>query len=619
MAGFLDFLNAPGSDQGIGGLLDYLNSPLYQTPQSQLSNLGSGNPEAGLLPTLQPASPFDAGGGQTYSPAPNQSFGPPGSAPAQAPAPSAFDVGAPQNPAFSGVYGVPLSAPSQVDPASAISQQMETAPMSAPWPYGPVGKPAGVGAMPTPSVAPATAPAPVVRSAAPVARSAAPVAPGDDDEEPVNNTPTARQRAQAMPPGVGPSFMQSAGNNADAGFQSFLGTQGGLGDRILAGIYGGVTGKRTDEAGIKQSQLQDQAKAIYSVLVQNGESPDVAQRKATLAALNPEAAKLILGDVLGQEKYSAQTVTDALGGTHIEAFNPRTGKLQSAGPDNSGAPSETSPLPGGKIFADGVKAYDPTLKGDAYLNQFSPEVQNAAKAYINGDVMPSGGTRGSKLAQMGKTVAQTWGQSVGQEVSDNTYAAKHKMTVELASSSNSSMGGILSNGKSAFDHLKTYSDKLADVGNYNLNGVPAGAVDALNSATNAMSGTKQAGKISAANEAGLKYGQESTKFYSGSGGGEAERMAALHANNAKDTSGNEQAGFVQAERDLMVGRLAEKEAQLRDTMGQAYLDKHPVMTPELKSTIAGIDANIARLRGDAPSAQPTGNVSKAGVSWSIVK
>jgi hypothetical protein len=36
-------------------------------------------------------------------------------------------------------------------------------------------------------------------------------------------------------------------------------------------------------------------------------------------------------------------------------------------------------------------------------------------------------------------------------------------------------------------------------------------------------------------------------------------------------------------------------------MGDAYLQQHPVFTPELQADIARIDSNVARLRGSAAS------------------
>ena len=45
-----------------------------------------------------------------------------------------------------------------------------------------------------------------------------------------------------------------------------------------------------------------------------------------------------------------------------------------------------------------------------------------------------------------------------------------------------------------------------------------------------------------------------------------------------------QADYVDASKNLMIERGKELEAHIRDTMGQRYLDKHPVFTPETNSS-----------------------------------
>jgi hypothetical protein len=135
---------------------------------------------------------------------------------------------------------------------------------------------------------------------------------------------------------------------------------------------------------------------------------------------------------------------------------------------------------------------------------------------------------------------------------------------------------------------------------------------------NKLGGSATQGKIAAINDNLGKYGAESTKFYSGTGGGVEERTAALHEMNPNTVSGEEMAAYAAKEKGLMLDRLHEKEAQIRDTMGDAYLQKHPVFTPELKADIARIEANVAKLRGGASGA-PAGGTAPTGVKWSVVQ
>lgn len=187
-----------------------------------------------------------------------------------------------------------------------------------------------------------------------------------------------------------------------------------------------------------------------------------------------------------------------------------------------------------------------------------------------------------------------------------TSKARQKMQADLSASGNSTMGGILSNGKSSFAHLADASDKMADLGNYNGPNVPGGghlaaAGNFIGNVVAPSSDTKA--KQTAVNDNLLKYGQESTKFYAGSGGGEAERMNAMKTLNPAFASSKEQAAYLRTEKGLMVDRLTEKERQIRDVMGPDYLEKHPVMTPELQANMKRIDDNIAKLEGTAPAAE----------------
>lgn len=187
-----------------------------------------------------------------------------------------------------------------------------------------------------------------------------------------------------------------------------------------------------------------------------------------------------------------------------------------------------------------------------------------------------------------------------------TSKARMKMQADLSASGNSSMGGILSNGKSSFAHLADASDKMADLGNYNGPNVPGGGHVAAtgNFIGNVIAPSSETkAKQTAVNDNLLKYGQESTKFYAGSGGGEAERMNAMKTLNPAFASGNEQAAYLRTEKGLMVDRLIEKEKQIRDVMGPEYLEKHPVMTPELQAHIKRIDDNVAKLEGKASSGE----------------
>lgn len=421
---------------------------------------------------------------------------------------------------------------------------------------------------------------------------------------------------QGPPPGQPQAPMSPMPQGAPQGngfmdaLTGFLGNHSnalmGLGAGIASGgLQRGVGGMAQGGQMDYQRNLQMSSLAqTEQALLQAGLPPGVARA----AALNPELLKTIAPEYFSAPKV-VQTGESPLG---------KTFQLQSAGGKFSDIPSGGSG--GGNVgmslLAPGVKQMDPSLQGDAYMQQFGPEVQAAAKAYINGDVMPTGNPRQQGISNFAKTIAQKWGQDTGQPVSDITYAQKRKMQVDLASSGNSSMGGILANGKSAFAHLADTSDKLADLSNASHDFPLGGYVaNAQNYVGNSMGGSDTKGKVAAANDALGHYGQESTKFYAGSGGGVEERMAAMKNANPTSASGAEQAAYLNTEKGLMLDRLQQKENQIRETMGDGYLQAHPVMTPELQGTIARIDANIVKLQGKATGATSATAPTSGIVHW----
>lgn len=253
---------------------------------------------------------------------------------------------------------------------------------------------------------------------------------------------------------------------------------------------------------------------------------------------------------------------------------------------------------------------DHNAQGWDYLKQYPVEVEDAAKAYMGGGVMPTGNPRNQGIANVAKMAAQKVAADLGNpDLADDTlFSERRKMRTDLGSSSPNSIGGILSNGKSAFSHLANLSDKYAQLGNYGTGDTPAAGY--LAEGANYVGNTLLASphtldKIQQVNDNALKYGQEATKFYAGSGGGEAERMAALKGVSPTHATSSEMAGFLQTEKELMMERLRQKEDQVRSTLGDHYLADHPVMTPDLQKTLGRIDANIAKLRGGAAAAPQT--------------
>jgi hypothetical protein len=415
---------------------------------------------------------------------------------------------------------------------------------------------------------------------------------------------------QAPQPNANAVFGSEGGNLFDrlnAGFQGFA--NAGSPMQALGNLIGGLTtGQRSDPQGMMLAQQR----ATFESLRGSGVPPNLAMA----AALNPKVLETIAPAYFDTKPQLQETGVDPLTGQKsFGVYRPNQGTLTpiNAGENSSGIPGQTG------FLNKGVGAVDSNLSGEAYLKQFSPEVQSAVKNYVEGLTMPTGNAR-QGFTQAVKMIAAKYGNDIGVPADDTNFALRRKMQTDIASSSNNSMGGILSNGKSSFSHLGELADNFAKLGNFNGPNMPGGGMigSAGNYIGNFMGTPETKGKIAAVNAAALKYGQESTKFYAGTGGGEAERMHALKAMDPISTNGTEQAAFLETEKSLMLDRLREKERQIKDVMGQAYLDKHPVFTPEIQANIDKIDKNIAILRGDgtkttAPETKP----SSLPNGWSV--
>jgi len=399
---------------------------------------------------------------------------------------------------------------------------------------------------------------------------------------------------QPLPPALGGNAM---GGNFGAGLQNFASTPGGLIGKILGGVTGFATGQRTDPIGVQQQNLNAQFQATRQALIDSGMSAAQAHSAALLSVLNPKANEKIMDQQYGADNWEVkQTGENGLGAKTYQMFNKKTGEFRDI-PQS------------GNVAGGGIG--DMSKSGAEYFATLPKQVQGTVQGMLDGTIQPPSSFAAAKPYWQGMLAAA---KNVDPTFDENKWASRHKMATDVAASGNSSMGGILSNGKSAFKHLAEYTESAADLGNASHN-FPGGgiAAHAQNYIGNTFGGSDTNAKIKAINDNLGHYGQESTKFYAGTGGGVEERMNALKEMNPVTTSSAEMAAYAQKEKSLMLDRLREKEAQIRDTMGEAYLQQHPVFTDELKRDIARIDANVAKLNSGQ-----AGNVTKSGVKWSVV-
>jgi hypothetical protein len=546
--GLLDSLLS-GSQGGYGGLLDAL---MYQSPLTQ-------KPADAPLPV--PSGPIDPRSliGRTLTmfgnpppvnaaPAPNP-FGPP---PTFAP-PSPFDTGA---------APTQFASPSQPQaPILPLPQTVTPAPQPPQQPTSMVN--VGNYQMPQFGSAPQTAQAPSTDISAQ----------GRQPEAPVS-----------LPPAL-------AGTN-------ILGRLGSP-DGLIARLTG------NDSRSIAQQNLQAQFSAIQQTLILNGDSPQQASSKAMVAVMNPEAAKTILPELFTNKEKFGVVSDNPIEGKKYGFVNERDQTINGKPLGQGAATGDQS----GGMLAPGVQ-FDSSKTGDAYLGQFSPEVQAAVKSYINGDVMPTGNPRQQGIANVAKTIAQKYGQNTGIPVSDTLYAEKRKYRTELGTNSPNSAGGQAKAFNQGISHMVSLADNLEKLDNSNGLGIPIVA-QGVNAVRQGFS-NQQSAIADEAKALGQTIAGEVGKLFSGSAGGGVHERELTRGRFDTVKSKPQLAAALRATLETMQGGLSALEQRRDSILGpNSGVD---LVSDATRQNIAKIQGTIDRLEG-----RSSGNQTKTGVTWSIVK
>jgi hypothetical protein len=247
---------------------------------------------------------------------------------------------------------------------------------------------------------------------------------------------------------------------------------------------------------------------------------------------------------------------------------------------------------------------DANLTGWDYAAQYPVEVQDAAKAYMNGSVMPSGNPRNQGISTMAKMVAQKVATDLGRpELADDTlYPQRRQMQVELAkTTSPQAVGGQITFGGTALGHLATYAQNLADLGNWTGGATSIGhGINWLRS-----EGPEQSGQINRASDSAQHYGQEISKFYAGGPAGEAERRRFLDSTasvNPETATPEEMAGLIRGERDLIPERFAQIKANIENVLGPEAAAK-ALARINVQGSMEKINRAVATLDPSGPEAR----------------
>lgn len=359
-----------------------------------------------------------------------------------------------------------------------------------------------------------------------------------------------------------------------------------LGQGLNRGMTMAIPAMQADITLQRQNQTVD-------ALVKRG-----LPRDAALAAVaNPAVLQQILPQMFGvKQRQFTQIGEDAFGNKQFGFVDPVANKVyQLNGTEVAGAAGVGS---GSDFLAKGVTSFDHSLTGNDYLAQFSPEVQAAVRNYVAGESMPTGNPR-KGFTQTVKMIAQKFGQDTGVQVDDNTYAAKHKMLTGLASTAPGGIGGQMTYARTSLNHLADVGEAAVDLNNSNGLGI-APLATLINSARGLS--TDQAAKVAALADKTGHYGEEITKYYAGSPGGEQERIAFLDKLRGSKSSA-ELAAVLQSELELARGKMSKTQATIDETMGAG--SRHQVLRPEEQKDIGRVEAAIAKLRGlPAPGGAP---------------
>lgn len=280
----------------------------------------------------------------------------------------------------------------------------------------------------------------------------------------------------------------------------------------------------------------------------------------------------------------------------FQVFDPKTQTMRPVSGVDGATPQQT-----GGLLAPGVKALDRSLTGDDYLGQFAPEVQAAVKAYIRGDVMPTGNARKDSIATQAKTIAQKYGQDVGIPVSDATYSQRRTYQSQLGSNSPNSSGGQAKAFNQGIEHMGHLADTLEKLDNSNGLGIPMVA-NAVNAVRQGVS-TDQSAISDKASSIGQTLAGEVGKLFSGSAGGGVHERELTRERFSTVKSKPQLAAALEGTLEMMRGGLTALEQRRDEVMGPNSGIRF--VNPETEAKIAKIQESIDRLKGGTPSPQGT--------------
>jgi hypothetical protein len=287
-------------------------------------------------------------------------------------------------------------------------------------------------------------------------------------------------------------------------------------------------------------------------------------------------------DYARASKWVPNATTDALG-------QPQGGWVSPPNPAQAGQ--------GGPVGAQGAGGQNTAIVGGKQIDMSQPDwfdqlpltYQQAIKNYVGGQTMPTG--RGGFVQEI-KLLAQKYGNDIGLPADDTTFNARKAMRNSLSVTTPNSLGGQMQFLNTGIGHLATMSDNAIA-----LNNSDGWGSTTLAHAINNIRGltTDQAAAVGKIQDSAVRYGQELTKFYAGSPGGEQERQAFL-ANVEGAKSPKELASVIENEAELIPSRGLGLQGQIDQGLGPLAA-QYQVFRPESKTALEKISNNVSTLRG----------------------
>lgn len=432
---------------------------------------------------------------------------------------------------------------------------------------------------------------------------------GDGDRLPPGATPTGPQPLPtAAPPGPQPvpgglgqldGILGKIFNPANAPLLLALG--GGLAGApsLGTGMRRGFSQAAPAAALLRKEQVDENSiRETYKALVGRG----IPAQEALAAVRNPDIMKAVVGKYFETKPLTVHMIKDPLGGETPVVFNPSSGKFM----DMAGNPIGKQQLESGGVAGGGIPGgvlapgatFDPQATGEAYLAQFNDDVKAAVRAYINGDVQPTGNPRQRSLASFAKQVAQRYGQDMGIPVSDTIFAERRQYRQQLGSNSATAAGGQAKAFNQGIEHAHALAEKLKELKNKDPLGIPRVAAG-VNWVREAFS-TKQAGIAAEARTIGQTLAGEVGKLFSGSAGGGVHEREMTRDRFNTVSSPQELAAALSGTLETMEGGLKALEQRRDQILGPN--NNVEFVNKETRQKIAEIRQIIAELRGAPPAA-----------------